>query len=163
VRVVRRPWLDEPRQSLCQPVGLKKPKPRLDERWLPPAYSDNLVASKTMRGWEVLVVRDRAANAPGDAVVTASDVWIDHLRTGLVMRKTSLRTTAVWMNKAQHQPARLHRQAIEELYPQHCTQTPSLNTGLASVLWSRMGYNACPNFTIVTSKPKYKLDGKLRT
>ncbi|MFN6162573.1 MAG: hypothetical protein ACK5AC_09395, partial [Planctomycetota bacterium] len=56
VRVVRRPWLDEPRQSLCQPVGLKKPKPRLDERWLPPAYPDNLVVSKTLRGWYVLAL-----------------------------------------------------------------------------------------------------------
>ena len=48
-----RPWLNEPRQSLCQPSGLRKPKPRLDERWLPPAYPDNLFASKTLRGWDV--------------------------------------------------------------------------------------------------------------
>jgi hypothetical protein len=34
---------------------------------------------------------------------------------------------------------------IEELYPPHWKQTPSLNTGLASVLWSRIGYNACPS------------------
>ena len=60
---MRRPWLDEPRQSVCQPVGLKKPKPRLDERWLPRAYPDNLFASKTLRGWHVLAL---ARISPGN-------------------------------------------------------------------------------------------------
>jgi hypothetical protein len=56
-RGANRPWLDEPRQSLCQPSRLKKPKPRLDERWLPTAYPDNLFACKTLPGWHVLAVK----------------------------------------------------------------------------------------------------------
>jgi hypothetical protein len=54
VRVASRPWLDEPRQSLCQPVGLGKPKSRNAYRSLPSIYRDNLFASNSMRGWHVL-------------------------------------------------------------------------------------------------------------
>jgi hypothetical protein len=46
-------WLDEPRPSLCQPVGLRKPKPGA---WSPVAICPihNVFAGNAMRGWHAL-------------------------------------------------------------------------------------------------------------
>ena len=71
-QVGSRPWLDEPRQSLCQPSRLAKPRPRLDERWLPPAYPDNLFASKALRGWHLLASRP---NHPKNGRIPATPRW----------------------------------------------------------------------------------------
>ncbi len=50
-----RPWLVEPGQSLCQPVGREKSKSNRTWRCLLSIYQDNPFASKQMGGWHVSV------------------------------------------------------------------------------------------------------------
>jgi hypothetical protein len=56
VRVASRPWLDEPRQSLCQPFGRGKTRTWPDSHWLLTRDTGNRFAGNTMGGWHVKLV-----------------------------------------------------------------------------------------------------------